>query len=352
MSAPAPHRFELLDGLRGVAAIAVMLYHYTQHNGLHWARGAWVAVDLFFTLSGFVLAYTYTRKILAGMTWRQFAQLRLLRLAPLYCAGLMLGLLAAELAPGRQAGAPGSGQVFMAAVLGALGLPYFHGNDWPMGAATVHGAIFPLNDPAWSLFFELAVNAVFFWWLQRFRQLPGKLPVLAAFVVYFICLAVLRNANPGWSGDTFAAGFPRVGAEFFLGALFFSLRLHERGWSPWLACVTAAIAMAALWGNLKIALVNCFVLLPAVVVLLAGVRAHSARLKRACQWLGDLSYPLYVLHIPLYRLAYALFGMERYSAALQTVLIGVPVIIVSVLMARADAWLRARIGAQLALRHA
>jgi hypothetical protein len=65
-------RFDLLDGLRGIAAIGVMIYHYTLHNGLHWLGGAWVAVDLFFILSGFVIAHSYGNKILNGMGIQQF----------------------------------------------------------------------------------------------------------------------------------------------------------------------------------------------------------------------------------------------------------------------------------------
>jgi peptidoglycan/LPS O-acetylase OafA/YrhL len=98
MSLEKRFRFDLLDGLRGLAAIAVMVHHFTQHNGLHWLGGAWVAVDLFFILSGFVIAHSYGIKLLAGMPLRQFLLIRLNRLGPLYFFGLLIGLIAALLA--------------------------------------------------------------------------------------------------------------------------------------------------------------------------------------------------------------------------------------------------------------
>jgi peptidoglycan/LPS O-acetylase OafA/YrhL len=94
MNAIKSTRFDLLDGLRGVAAIAVMLHHYTQHTGWDWFGGAWVAVDLFFVLSGFVIAHSYSKKLLNGMSFREFAFVRLVRLAPLYLLGLALGVCA------------------------------------------------------------------------------------------------------------------------------------------------------------------------------------------------------------------------------------------------------------------
>src|SRR5476649_797527 len=105
MSAIKSTRFDLLDGLRGVAAIAVMLHHYTQHTGWDWFGGAWVAVDLFFVLSGFVIAHSYSKKILNGISFRDFTSVRLVRLAPLYLLGLALGVCAVFLSMAKS-GAP------------------------------------------------------------------------------------------------------------------------------------------------------------------------------------------------------------------------------------------------------
>jgi peptidoglycan/LPS O-acetylase OafA/YrhL len=69
-------RFDALDGLRGIVALAVVIYHYGDHLGLPWLPHAWVAVDTFFILSGFVLAHSYTRRVHAGMGFVDFARKR------------------------------------------------------------------------------------------------------------------------------------------------------------------------------------------------------------------------------------------------------------------------------------
>ena len=78
----APGRFLTLDGLRGLAALIVVAVHASEHFGSAGPRFGYLAVDLFFVLSGFVLSYAYDRRFADGMTNRQFMRLRIERLAP------------------------------------------------------------------------------------------------------------------------------------------------------------------------------------------------------------------------------------------------------------------------------
>ena len=127
-------RFDLLDGLRGLAAFAVMLVHYTEHNGLHKLPGAWIAVDLFFVLSGFVIAYSYGAKLIAGMPMRTFLLTRLIRLGPLYLLAMLVGLAAVLLTLRAVHPANMTAQsVSVATLLSLAWLPYFNDIAWPVG---------------------------------------------------------------------------------------------------------------------------------------------------------------------------------------------------------------------------
>lgn len=146
-------RFYALDGIRGLAAISILLFHYTEHNDLNWFKAAPMAVDLFFILSGFVVMHGYGDRILQGMGLGHFLRQRLLRLWPLYMVGLVTGLIAIILRQGVGCG------LMVSAALNSFMLPdfshLFEGNSKGI-------ELFPFNWPAWSLFFEVAVNIAFF----------------------------------------------------------------------------------------------------------------------------------------------------------------------------------------------
>jgi peptidoglycan/LPS O-acetylase OafA/YrhL len=85
-------RFALLDELRGIAALAVCLFHIgTRATGVQLFPNGYLAVDFFFMLSGFVLAEAYQRLgrtgAGGGMDWAGFARRRLVRMAPVAVLG-------------------------------------------------------------------------------------------------------------------------------------------------------------------------------------------------------------------------------------------------------------------------
>ena len=97
--ADTKQHYELLDGLRGVAALLVVCYHIFE--GYAFAGGTmiesinhgYLAVDFFFMLSGFVIAYAYDERWNRTLTLKSFFKRRLIRLHPMVVMGAVLGFI-------------------------------------------------------------------------------------------------------------------------------------------------------------------------------------------------------------------------------------------------------------------
>ncbi len=305
MQHPATQRFDALDGLRGLAALAVMVYHFSANDDVRYLPGAWSAVDLFFILSGFVVAHSYTGKVQQGLSWWRFVALRVIRLGPLYLFGTLLGALAIgiTLAQG-QAGELSAPVYWRGVLLGLLMAPNFDLTAWPAGPIFEGEVLFPLNPPAWSLFFELFINGCFFafirlrlklhWWIA------GALMVGLATLEY-----QLYGVNPGWGRWNFVHGFPRVTAEFAMGMALYQHRALLQRSRPIIATALTACVMAMyLSTHRKDTMLVELTLAPVALLFAASVQLNGWG-RAACRWLGDLSYPLYVVHMPVLMMAYA-----------------------------------------------
>lgn len=332
-------RFDLLDGIRGIAALAVMFHHYTQHNGLHWLGGAWVAVDLFFVLSGFVVAHSYGQKIIDGMSFREFLRVRMIRLGPLYYLGLALGTLAAVYLV-ITASLSGTA-VLQAALLNLFWLPDVNTTGWPFGKELIPSPIFPLNDPGWTLFFELVANLVFFAFVQRFKKVSSLWLVVPACALFLYYSFVQDHVHPGWGSENYLYAFPRVIAEFFTGTLIYAVGLHRHKLHricTWIALGVTALTIIRFdfWEH---ALLSSVTLVP-LTIMLASTVQPAGLARRICQVLGDLSYPLYILHFPLFRLADELTGLRALSPVAQTLLMASVSIVLAMALGAADLRLR------------
>lgn len=303
-----PHRFLVLDGMRGIAAFAVLWGHAGYgFGGSFFPHHAHLAVDFFFGLSGFVVAHAYAARIAAGLGFRRFARLRLMRLYPMIFAAALLGVLAFD--PGWNGSLPQLAWLD-AAIFFVL----------PFGLA-FHTVPFLVDGPVWSLFFEFAANIVYWCAARRpgGRALARLLFIAAAAIL--LGLAARNDgglANLGASpGLAFIFGFPRVAVSFALGVLIFRYGLHE--YLPRLPDVYVALALAALlamppcpwWYDMGCALV-AFPLL-----LCLGARARETpALHKFWYWCGALSYPVYVIHQPVLRAVYRLHGNGLAGAVL------------------------------------
>ena len=295
--------FVALDGLRGVAALSVVMLHWFGSSRSLFAH-SYLAVDFFFMLSGFVLAYAYEDRLAAGLSFRAFAIKRLVRLYPLVLAGTLTGLAASLAVAHLRPRAPVEAQVMMAAVARALVfLP-------TLKASPVGYGVFPLDHPTWSLFFELAVNLAFalHLTLSRRRLSLAALLLIAALSGGFLlrAAALHRGVEVGFKPEHFLGGLPRTIFPFVIGVALYRLhrpgeRKVESGW----AVLALALALTALfltptrgpWAALMD--LGCITLVfPALIM--AGARMAPVGLaQRLCRWSGDLSYPVYILHAPI-----------------------------------------------------
>ncbi|MBO9712578.1 acyltransferase [Sphingomonas sp.] len=283
-------RLGTFDGMRGLAALLVALYHFQQHRGIATIPG-YLAVDLFFVLSGFVIAARYGPLLADGMTLADFWRSRLVRLYPLYLAGLALGIVAqASIAWRGEAGAlsPAGGVAALGFGLVLLPDPF-------------HKTLFPLNGTAWSLFFELLVNLVFATTLHRLGS--RWLVAIAATAALILAMTVHPPDcfNIGWDWKSFPGGLMRATGAFAAGMLVFRWASTARR-PETTAAVLPLLAMAApillLPHRADWQLLVVVLLFPVLVAWAARVEP-PARLRGAFLRAGDLSYAIYAINLPL-----------------------------------------------------
>ncbi len=294
-------RFHALDGLRGLCAIAVMISHYSQFFGLNLLKNAGAAVDLFFVLSGLVIVHSYGNRIISGMTFKEFITLRIIRLAPLNILGIVIGcstliLIGTRLSPNDSISVT---VVAQASAMGAAFLPYFNILQWPYGASNETMGAFPLNLPAWSLFFEMLAYLVFFVYVALFRKFPNLIFCMICYISFLLSAYMFLDSNPGWSSHHFMLGIPRVMGGFFIGVIIYQiparLNLSYQVITILLLCVTFYLFM---YGDETAMFLNALIIIPLLIWSMRTADMNG-RLKRICEWLGLLSFPLYILHIPI-----------------------------------------------------
>ena len=292
VSAKATQRYVTLDGMRGVAAIAVVLGHVGEAFGAWQPTFFYTAVDLFFVLSGFVLALNYDGRFAAGMTSAQFMRLRAIRLFPLALIGAALGLVSQLLVAPT---ALGQGQAVASFLLTALALP-----TPPLAAPAI---LFPLNSVFWSLFLELWIaNLAFALLWKPLRGIALWVLIAAAAIGLLGCERWFHYMNVGWSWANIAGGFPRVGYSFFVGVAIARRHVtHPGRFQPlsWLCLALLAIAFSAPVPGKAAQLVSLayiLVVMPFAVHLGATAKTGDPRLGAM---LGDASYAVYATHLPI-----------------------------------------------------
>lgn len=340
--------FAVLDGMRGIAAISVVLFHFNHWLGIPWlASNAGIAVDFFFCLSGYVLCSAYRPKLQTGMSFMAFARVRVIRLMPLILIGTALSALylVGKATLLRDATIKPS-EIALATLLGMFCLPFSRA-DHAIGGPQV----FPLNGPQYTLFLELIANIA--WPLAR--RLDALLP---AFLVVVLCYSL--TAKFGMGGDTagtFLSGFPRVFGAYYLGVLLYHLQKNSNWFShkvwTWLFIPASIATVALMWQPSELPLLAqwlwCLSAMP-ILVLGGSLTAVSGRVRRISLLLGEVSYPVYALHYPLFVWINGIFQqlVHHKEPVVEAVLFAPLILIVSYLTLRfvdipARKWLAQRL---------
>ncbi len=325
----APARLYALDTLRGLAALAIVLFHtrrfYPGAGGELLFSHGYLAVDFFFMLSGFVIAFAYEERLSRPTALRRFVVDRVIRLQPILVLGTALSIvitMVTVLSNGTRL----PPYFFVDALVAAIPLPSL----WHLDGRN----IFPLNPPTWSLAYEYLVNflyAALSPWLST--------RVLAGLVALAAILMVAMSIDAG--GVTFSMGHNvvRAAAAFPLGVLLF--RLHRTGrvrLPAWLGAAAAPLLLLTFvlvpYRSPLSAIYDPLVILGIYPLLILAGAAHEPRLPPLARVLGNLSYPLYVLHYPVTRVMVLMFPEQRRDADLW---FGVVVVALSIAVSLA-AW--------------
>jgi peptidoglycan/LPS O-acetylase OafA/YrhL len=290
--------FHTLDALRGIAAIGVVIFHMQAAFAPISASGGYLAVDLFFMMSGVVLSHAYECRFQAGMGVLDFMRARLIRLYPLYLMGTLLGIAVTVASLlGRNIGGWDPSSLTRAALPALVFVPNFFTR--PVNE------LFPLNIPCWSLFFEILVNLLFVlsWPLLTSRRLI----VVALLTGAAVGLAIVQKGSidQGSIASSFATGLARTVFGFSVGVL---IARHNprmpRGESNLKVLAIAAVfgiaitgrpdgEMGAIWDG------SCVLVVFPLIVYCAALIDPSSWLRRIATFVGVTSYAIYVLHNPL-----------------------------------------------------
>lgn len=292
-------QYHTLDGIRGIAALAIAVLHMPVFFGGWHLPGSFLAVDLFFVLSGFVLANAYERRFNAGMSWIAFAKIRIVRLYPLYLLSIVLGIGIALLDGGNGGMSLRWNDSLTMTVPFSLAM-------LPTPPSGMEVALYPLNPVLWTIFFELLINIVYAAIFPLLRRRAVLVAIIAVGGLAMIGLTVANGTlDGGYTWGTFALGGARVTFSFFLGVLL------RRSFDPSrrVASGRATLLIVAIpllfWLARGVAaeLVVAMVVLPIIVWFGAHWEPrHATRLFSA---IGTASYALYVLHKPLFQYALA-----------------------------------------------
>lgn len=318
-------RYELLDGLRGVAAFAVIWYHFFEAFATtpvdQRMNHGYLAVDFFFVLSGFVIGYAYDgRWRNNGMNAGQFMLRRVIRLHPLVIFSLVLGAIAYMIQGSvRWDGTPMPiSMLLLAMLLGLFLIPVPAGTNADVRG---NGEMFPLNGPSWSLFFEYIGSILYAVWLHKLsRKALTAVTVLSGIGLTMILLcnsSGFYHLGVGWSMAEwgFLGGFLRLSFSFSIGLLmsrnFKKFRIRGAFWIC-SALILAILSCPYISTNDNPSILNAvydcictLIAFPAIVYIGACGTTTDKISTKLCDFSGKLSYPIYIIHYPVMYLFYA-----------------------------------------------
>ncbi|WP_158942340.1 acyltransferase [Granulicella sp. S190] len=311
---PAKNHYVILDGLRGVASLMVLAFHlcepFSGENPVKQIiNHGYLAVDFFFMLSGFVIAYAYDDRWTRMTQW-DFYKRRLIRLQPMVIMGSLIGAALFYFQKGSAfplIAATPVWKMLLVMLVGCTLLPLPISMDI-RGWQEMH----PLDGPAWSLFFEYIANILYAVGLRKLSK------TLLSVLVFLMAIFLLHLAVFGEGGDLIGGwalnakelhvGFARLLFPFFAGILLSRIGARIQLKNAFgIASLLLVIALSLPrfggtqhhWMNGLYEALCVILLFPLIVAIGAGEKRVAGGSIRVARFFGDLSYPLYITHYPL-----------------------------------------------------
>lgn len=293
---PAKPHFLILDGLRGVAALLVVIFHLFEANypvpSDNPVHHGYLAVDFFFLLSGFVVGYAYDDRW-NRMSIKDFFKLRLVRLHPLVFLGVFIGAICFWFDPYS----PHVSILKLTGVMliGFLLVPGPDLRGW--------GETHVLDGPCWSLLQEYIANIFYALFGRRMNKLALWIFVIIA-AITLTWVAIWRgDVGTGWSYETFWIATVRMLFPFFAGLLLFrSSKFVKLPFTfPLCSLLLAGLfimpTMPSITSNGIYEAAVIIIAFPFIVAAGAGGRVSGGWVK-LCKFSADISYPIYITHYP------------------------------------------------------
>jgi peptidoglycan/LPS O-acetylase OafA/YrhL len=308
------NHYVVLHGLRGVASLTVVVFHLCEVYSLgdpfaQVLNHGYLAVDFFFLLSGFVIAYAYDDRWSSMSQW-EFYKRRLIRLQPMVIMGSMVGALLFYFQASPEFSVVASTPAWKLLLVMLIGFTLIPVNSsldirgW--------GEMYPLNGPAWSLFFEYIANILYAVGIRKLsnRTLTVLVSLAACFLVEVAVTSPRSGLIGGWSLDPkeLHIGFARVLFPFLAGVLLMRAGKYIHIKHAFAACSLVLVCALALprfgdpqhlWVNGVYESICVILIFPLVVAMGAGEQRVDGASIRIARFFGDLSFPLYMTHYPL-----------------------------------------------------
>lgn len=355
-----PH-YEILDGLRGVAAMIVVAFHlfetYSAGPTEQILNHGYLAVDFFFVLSGYVVGYAYDDRW-GRMSLRSFFKRRITRLHPMLVLGTLIGALLFYFGDAPMFTLVSETPVWRMLLITALGclmiplLPWWDIRGWQ--------EVNPLNGASWSLMWEYLANILYGVLIRRFSTLV---------LTFFVALSSLLTIDVAMNMDTFGllkerewaqftliGGFGLTPDQLYIGAarllypFFAGLLLSRLGWKirikggfVWCSLAVATVLVWPCVGKGEMGWINglyctmaVLAFFPAVVIAGAGSELIEGRTHAICKWLGDISYPLYITHYPMIYMQMSWAASHKDLPLATHVFVGVSIFVLAIGLAYAS----------------
>jgi peptidoglycan/LPS O-acetylase OafA/YrhL len=319
-----PH-YEILDGLRGVAAIVVLLFHifeaYTLDPYEKFVNHGYLAVDFFFVLSGFVIGYAYDDRW-KKMSFSNFIKRRLVRLHPMVTLGMVLGAVLFYFGASPEFALIADVPVWKLLLFLLLAIflipmpPSMDIRGWQ--------EMYTLDAPCWSLFYEYIANILYGLFIRKFStKLLSVLVFLAACTTIHLAMTT-GEVGGGWefSSHHLRCGFTRLIYPFFAGLLLYRLGKLTKLKNAFFWCSALLVVVFFMprlgdqthfWMNGLYESVVIILVFPLIVFMGASGEVKGKYASKICRFLGDISYPVYIVNYPIVYLWVAYLSKQEYA---------------------------------------